>query len=319
MESHSFVGIDASKQTLEVAVEGQRGSLQIANTAQGINAWLRTLRGSSHIGIESTGPYHQLLVRCAIGAGQVVYVLNPKDLSHYMRSLGRRAKTDRLDAQAIARYLAREYQELHPYQLPTAAQAQLEELMQRRRLIVEMQVSLRQSFSTVTAKPRAVARTQRALQALIKEIDERMAQLTTQDPALSAPATRLKSVVGFGPLLSTVMAHVLTRRQYSNGDAFVAYLGMDPRPRDSGQMKGRRFLSKRGPAELRRLLYAAAMSASKTKVWKPIYDRYRARGLASTQTLVIIARKLARVAYSIVKHQTEFKPERLQQPACAKP
>ena len=315
MKSQLFVGIDASKQTLEIAVEGQRGSLPIANTSEAIRGWLRSLAGPSRIGIESTGHYHQLLVRCAIAVGHVIYVLNPKDLSHYMRSLGRRAKTDRLDAQAIARYVAREHEQLHPYQLPTPAQAQLEALMQRRRLIVEMNGSLRQSFSTVSAKPRAVARTQRALQALIKEIDERLAQGIAQDPALSAPAKRLKSVVGFGPLLSTVMAHALTRREFRSSDAFVAYLGLDPRARDSGQIRGQRFLSKRGPAELRRLLYAAAMSASKTKTWKAIYDRYRARGLASTQTLVIIARKLARVAYAIVKHQTVFMPERLQQTA----
>jgi transposase len=304
---------------LEVAVDGQHSTVQLANTLKAIRAWLGGLTEPCRIGIESTGIYHQLLVRCAIGAGHTVYVLNPKDLSHYMRSLGRRAKTDRLDAQAIARYVAREHQDLHPYQLPSELQCRLDELITRRHGVVVMQGSLRQSFTEVKGKPRALARTQRALQALIDEIDARMAHLIAQDPQLAQDAKRLKTVVGFGPLLSAVMAHALRRRDFKNGDAFVAYIGYDPRAQDSGQIKGRRFLSKRGPAQLRRLLYVAAMSASKTKTWRAIYDRYRARGLATTAALVIIARKLARIAFSIVKHGTDFRPELLQQNACAKP
>jgi transposase len=319
MKSTLNIGIDASKETLEVAVDGRGGSIKVGNELKQIKVWLSSLAEPCRIGIESTGHYHQLLVRCAMAMGHTLYVLNPKDLSHYVRSLGRRAKTDRLDAQAIARYVAREYEQLHAYQLPTALQFELDELTQRRRVVVQMQVSLRQSFTEVSRKPRAVARSQRALQALIDEIDGRMASLIAKDPQLTEHAKRLRSVIGFGPLLSTVMTHALTRRSFKNGDAFVAYIGLDPKARDSGQMRGRRFLSKRGPAELRRLLYVAAMSASKTSTWRAIYQRYRDRGLSSTATLVIIARKLARVAFSIVKHHTEFRPELLQKNACAKP
>ena len=88
--------------------------------------------------------------------------------------------------------------------------------------------------------------------------------------------------------------------------------------RDSGQWRGRRFLSKRGPAELRRLLFTAAMSACKTKLWQPFYQRYRARGLSTTAALVILARKLARIAFSIVKHNVDFRPE-LVNVTCAQP
>jgi len=317
MESYLNIGIDASKATLEIAVEGQRRTTSIANTAPAIKAWLGSLSSTCRIGIESTGSYHQLLVRCAMGAGHTVYVLNPKDLSHHMRSQGRRAKTDRLDALGIADYVAREHEHLYPYQLPTALQAQLDELTTRRHGVVAAQISLRQSFAETTLKPYALARTQRALQALVIEMDGRMAKLIATDPQLTQHAKRLKTVVGFGPLLSSVMAHALTRRQFSRGDSFVAYAGLDPRANDSGKMKGRRALTKRGPPELRRLLYVAAMSASRTKLWRPIYERYLARGLASTEAFVIIARKLARIAFSIVKHGTDFRPEQLQQSACA--
>lgn len=319
MNSITFVGVDVSKDTLQIAMHGQSGSVCIANTATGIRHWLKQLVAQAFsIGVESTGQYHRALVRLAIAAGHPVFVLNARDLSHYAASLGRRAKTDHLDAQLIARYLAQEHDHLHPYHLPTALQAELDSLVQRRHVVVTAQVALRQSLQALTPQPRAAARTFRALTALIAELDQRMQTLVTQDPNLATLATHLRTIVGFGPLLSHAMANAMTRHPFANDDAFIAYVGYDPRARDSGQRKGRRFLSKRGPAELRRLLYVAAMSASKTKLWRPFYERYRARGLSSTATLVILARKLARIAFSIVKHGTTFKPELIEN-ACAKP
>lgn len=95
------------------------------------------------------------------------------------------------------------------------------------------------------------------------------------------------------------LVNTLERVHPQSPDAFVAFTGLDPRPMDSGQHRGRRRLSKRGPAEPRRLLYLAAMSTAKTKTWKPIYEHYRAKGLSSTATLVILARRIARTAWKI--------------------
>lgn len=318
MKSPFFVGVDVSKVTLDIAIDDQAASLQVANQSSAVRTWLKQLPAGCHIGVESTGSYHQLVTRLAIAAGHTVYLLNTRDLSHYARALGRRAKTDRLDAQLIARYLAREHTQLHPYRLPTKIQAQLDALIRRRHIVVVTQTSLRQSFASLSSKPRGLARTLRSLQLLIAELDQRMQALITKDPHLAPIAKNLETVVGFGPLLSTTMANAITRHPFKHADAFIAHLGFDPRVRDSGQLRGRRFLSKRGPAEPRRLLYVAAMSASKTKLWRPFYDRYRARGLSSTATLVILARKLARIAFSIVKHGTVFRPELIES-ACAKP
>jgi len=114
------------------------------------------------------------------------------------------------------------------------------------------------------------------------------------------------------------MAHALTRHLFQHADAFIAHAGYDPKPRDSGQKRGRCYLSKRGPAEVRRLPFTAAMSVSKTKLWRPFYQHYRHRGLPSTAALVIWARKLARITFSIVKHGTMFDPARIKT-ACAQP
>jgi len=318
MKSPMFAGIDVAQRTLDIAVEGDSQVHQIDNSSGAIRRWLRSLPEGCAIGLEATGNLHQLLVRAAIAAGRTVYVLNARDLSHYARSLGRRAKTDRLDAQLILRYLQREHEQLHPYQLPSARQAELDELIGRRHRVVRSRGALQQSFATSSRKPRALARTLRALEALIAELDARIQELVAAEDTLRTAATHLRTVVGFGPLLSASMAHAVTRHPFKKADAFIAYIGYDPRVRDSGQWRGRRFLSKRGPAELRRLLFTAAMSASRTQLWQPFYQRYRARGLCTTAALVVLARKLARVAFSIVKHKVDFRPERLKV-ACAQP
>lgn len=318
MKSSRFAGVDVAQRTLDVAQEADAQVRQIDNRLGPIRHWLQSLPEGCAIGVESTGNLHQLLVRAAIAAGRTVYVLNARDLSHYARALGRRAKTDRLDAQLILRYLQREHEHLHPYQLPSARQAELDELIGRRHRVVRAQGALRQSFASSSHCPRALGRTLRALEALIAELDARIQVLVAEEDTLRTAATHLRTVVGFGPLLSASIAHAITRHPFKKADAFIAYIGYDPRVRDSGQWRGRRCLSKRGPAELRRLLFTAAMSACKTKLWQPFYQRYRARGLSTTAALVVLARKLARVAFSIVKHHVDFRPELVKVP-CAQP
>ena len=113
------------------------------------------------------------------------------------------------------------------------------------------------------------------------------------------------------PLVGISLTNTLERIPFRKADAFVAFIGLDPRANDSGHKTGRRRLSKRGPAELRRLLFNAAMSAIKTNVWKPIYQSYRTQGWSTTASLVIIARKIARTAWSIHHYRTTFNPERI--------
>jgi transposase len=299
-------------------MDGEQQVLRIDNTVAAVRRWLKALRVPVRIGVESTGQLHRLLVKEAIASGHTVYLLNARDLAHYARALGRRAKTDRLDALLIARYLAHEHERLHPYQLPSKQQQMLDDLIRRRHKLIVAQGAVRASLSSADLKLRATHRMMAAFKAAVAEIDQRLKALVNADPNLATHASHLYTVVGFGPLLSIALAHALTRRPYRNDDAFIAALGLDPRVRDSGQLRGRRRLSKQGPAELRRLLFTAAMSACKSALWQPFYQRYRARGFTSTAALIIIARKLARIAFSIVKYGTTFQPERLKM-ACVQP
>ncbi|MGO8754296.1 MAG: transposase [Gallionellaceae bacterium] len=90
-------------------------------------------------------------------------------------------------------------------------------------------------------------------------------------------------------------------------DVQLALVIRDPRPDGSGQHRGKRRLSKRGPSELRRLLFLAALSATKAKAWHPLYEHYRGKGLCSTVVLGILARRIARTAWSIYTHRVEMR------------
>ena len=98
------------------------------------------------------------------------------------------------------------------------------------------------------------------------------------------------------------------RGRFASSDAFIAFLGMDLRAKDSGKKNGTRRLSKKGDAEIRRLAHNAAMAACRSPTWKPFYESYLARGLAKTEALVILARKLCRVAFALMKNQSEYQP-----------
>lgn len=300
-----IIGVDVAKATVVIATYGQRQTQELANTATALRAWLSALPAGCAIAVESTGQYHRQLLAQALACGQTVYLLNPREVRHYGQSLGRRAKTDHIDALLIARYLAQEHTELHPYCPPTAAQARIADLMERRHAVVKARTALQQSFEGMEA-PKALGGAMGQLATLLDEIDTAIADAVMTEPALAQLQARLMTVVGFGQLVSAVMANLLARFRFRNSDALIAYIGFDPRARESGSYRGRRILSKRGPAEVRRLLYMAAMSAARTSTWQALYQRYRARGLSATATYVILARKMARIAFAMKKQDLPF-------------
>ena len=110
------VGADVAKDEIVVACAEQSfASRKIYNSRTALLAWLKTLPAGSRIGMESTSTYHELLAELAHKLGFVVYVLNPKDVRHYAKGVGQRGKTDRVDANVVARFVAKENPALHPF------------------------------------------------------------------------------------------------------------------------------------------------------------------------------------------------------------
>ena len=308
------VGVDVAKDAVVVAcAEHSFPVKSVPNQRAPLRAWLKSLPQGSRIGLESTGAYHELLADLAQAQGFTVFLLNPLDTRHYAKAMGTRAKTDRVDAELIARLIAQEHMRLRAYTPPTANQRKLDRLIRRRATIVRLKGTLKLTMRHLGGFAPELKAVVGKLDALLAKIDATMAAIAACSPQHQEAQQRVETIVGVGPVVGISLTNTLERVPFRKADAFVAFTGLDPRANDSGHKAGRRRLSKRGPAELRRLLFNAAMSAIKTTVWKPIYEHYRTQGWSTTASLVIIARKIARAAWSIHHYRTTFHPERITQ------
>lgn len=305
MSARAVFGIDVDKANLTIAQHGLTAVEIVGNRSGAVSKWLARLPAGSVVGVESTSRYHELVVRLAQAAGHTVYVLNPRDVRHYAIGVGRRGKTDRVDALTIARYVAKEREGLHPYLARTDAQQRMHALLQQRSAVRRSLTQLRQALS-------AYGPLDAAFKPLLTQAKVALRTLDRQIRALSAQAGQgvlfrhLMTVPGIGPVIAACVGHHLQRWPLADVNAWVACTGLDPRPNDSGRKVGRRKLSKRGPTDLRQMLFMAAMTFARLPVGKVIAQRYRARGLSSTATYNILARMLARIAFSLQQKGQAF-------------
>ena len=310
MQSALFIGVDVAKDSVMVACSQETFAARtVPNKPAALKNFLQALPAGASIAMEATGSYHQCLADLAHALGLRVYVLNPRDLYHYAKGVGMRAKTDRVDAALIARFLANEGTRLRPYQPATAEQRKIDQLLRRRAKIVTLKTALQLTCAEARSIRTEVNSLLKGFMALLKKIDRQLAELQQAMPDRAQQVARLQTIPGVGPLTACWLANLLDRVKFRNSDALVAFTGMDPRPCDSGQKRGKRRLSKRGPAEGRRLLFNAAMAAARSAVWKQTYTHTREQGWASTEAIMILARKILRIA--LVMHKTEkgFDPQ----------
>jgi len=313
MQSSDFIGIDVAKATLAIATaDATRPTQTLDNNHTAISNWLASVPATACLAFESTGRYHELLATLACARGLPVYLINPRALHHYAKAVHRGAKTDRLDAVLIARYLAHEHAQLRPYTPPSAPVQELLQLQRRRTRLMVTLTSLRQSLADLDVCQTEQHDAVHALQQLIAALDARSAALLAADHARADLARRLATIPGFGPLSSRHCATLLPWLAPPRLSALISYVGLDPRPRDSGTFQGQRKLSKHGPAETRRLLYLAAMAAARySDEWKTLKTQLISRGRSTTEAFCIIARRLLRIAYALYHDGGVYDPAKL--------
>lgn len=307
MQSNPMIhGVDVAKDELFIQCLDQTPLVRLSNSVREIRCWLRKLPKGSIVAMESTGRYHQLLARLAHAAGMQVFVLNAKRLFFYARGLEVRAKTDRVDAGVIARYVAEHGHKLHPWQPAGDVHSRLDELVRRRAVAVVKRESIRQSLGDCKELREEFRKLDRALAAFVHSVDRKIDELLGSDEQLRSARALIGSVIGFGPVGSAALAVLLERVPFATSDALVAYSGWDPRPDDSGRKRGKRRLTKAGPAYLRKQWFMVGFSAARAKALQPMYQALLARGLATTEATVILGRKLLRAAYSVWKTKRPF-------------
>lgn len=307
--SRYIVGVDVAKAELVTATDREDGHEAVVhaipNRAEEITQWLSALPQHSIVAMESSGRYHQLLAQLAHAAGQCVFVLNARDVQLYAKAISARGKTDRLDAGVIARYVREHQGHLQRWQPASGVAERLQCLLDRRVLLTQQRVCMRSSLQDLAELAPAAQMLEQAYSEALAHIDAQVQTLLQQEPALQQGAERLQSITGVGVQAAVRLAALFSRIGFANANAVVAYSGLDPRPNDSGTKRGRRHLSKRGPALLRRQLYLVAFAASHSKVYGATYQKLRER-LSTTEALVALARKLLRVAWAVWRSGQPF-------------
>lgn len=301
-----LVGVDVSKAELVISIDGATPET-LDNEPRAIRRWLKALHGPACLAMEATSIFHMTLAEEAHRRGHTVYLINGYRLNRYRESIGGRAKTDAGDARLLVRYLQREREDLRPWSPPPKAYRLLQGLLRRRATLVQARVAIQQSLQglpTLKASLRALTRQLERIDGLIrKQLVAALATAGWQDQH-----QRCQAIEGIGPITAAALATTFQRGHFSCSDAFIAFIGLDVRVRDSGKHRGRRKLTKQGDPELRRLLYLAAMQAKRQPAWRDFYQRHLDRGLQPVQALNVLARKLARVAFAVMKNETDYVP-----------
>ena len=303
-----IIGVDVAKSWLDICDAEQGEATRIDNTGKGIDTWLRSLSAPARIAVEATNRYHERFVEQADAQGHRVYVIDAFRLSRYRDAVGHRAKTDRCDAELLARYLQQEHEHLRRWKPRDPRQARLWRLLKRRATLVQTKTRLRQSLADIGALDDAAQDLISHCQRLIGKVDREL-QLQARQLGWQPDLQRSRDVPGLGPTTSVALVAAFYRHNFRSADAFVAFLGLDVRVRDSGRFRGRRKLTKKGDPEIRRLLYNAAMAGCRDPHWNPYYQSLRDRGISGTAALMILARKMVRVCYALLQKQVSFNRE----------
>ncbi len=307
MES-TIVGIDVSKQQLDIALRPSGETFAVARDAAGLDQLTARLKGlMPHIvALEATGGYETIAAAALAAAGLPVAVVNPAQVRAFAKALGKRAKTDPIDAAVIAHFA--EAVKLAPRAVPDDATQLLADLVARRRQIVEMigAESQRLQRARTSSLKKSI---ERLITALKKELSS--ADGDIDDAIRSCPAWRekeelLTSVPGVGPVISSTLVALLPELGTLSRKQIAALAGLAPFTRQSGQWRGRSLIGG-GRGVVRTVLFMGAQVAKRhNPILKAFFDRLVAAGKPKMVALIAVARKLLTILNAIVRDQKSW-------------
>lgn len=305
--SSVVVGIDVAKAHVDVSVLGASLDAQRFNNDDeahsALAAGLKPL-GVTLVVMEATGGYEAALACSLQAAGLPVAVVNPRQARDFAKSMGRLAKTDRIDARMLAEFAAvlvrRDDLASLIRPLADAQQQALAAMVTRRRQLVTMMLSERQRLQLAIAVVRPSI--EAMIEAIRKQLDDVEAQMVSHVQAHYAELDKLlRSASGIGPVASATLIADLPELGKLNRREIAALVGVAPMANDSGNTKGRRRVQG-GRFEIRRVLYMATLTAARhNPAIKTFYDRLLAAGKLPKVALVACMRKLLTTLNAMVK------------------
>lgn len=297
-----YIGIDISKDHLDVFDGTAR---RIANTPEAIAALLAELADPRLVLFEATGRYDRHLQQGLIAAGIGFVRVNPLHARAFARATGQLAKTDSIDA----RLLAGMAQALTPTPQPPPDPERLElaDLHRRRGQLVSFrQMERTRLHAASPAIAAGIASHLSWLTTQIQALEQQIAALIERSASLSLACCLLRSIPGIGPVTAAALLALMPELGRRTGKTIAALGGLAPINRDSGRYRGHRSIAG-GRAEVRRALYMAAVTASRSSSgFAATFKALRRKGKAPKLALIAVARKLLVAANAILKSQQPF-------------
>ncbi len=308
-DSSVFVGIDVSKEELDIATNENGKGWMVSNDVAGIATLTTQLQSLQPelIVVESTGGYEAPLVAELYAIGLPIARVNPGRVREFAKSVGQLAKTDQIDARVLVRFA----QAVHPavVQLPSAETQALAALVGRRRQLIEMLTAEKNRLGTAPLSvqeriEKHLAWLQSELQALNQEIEDEI----DRHPGWQSQTDILRSAPGIGGVTAMTMIAELPELGQLNRKQIAALVGIAPVNRDSGRKRGKRR-TQGGRAQVRSVLYMATLTATRhNPVIRSFYQRLLANGKEKKVALVACMRKLLTILNALLKQHRPWCP-----------
>jgi transposase len=306
--SQVICGVDVSSDELEACIIGKDNKAHLLqdkfrNSKRGIKGllfWLKHHRVELVV-MEASGGYEQNLKEGLRGSGIKSRVVNPAQVRHFARGIGKRAKTDRIDAQVIARF--GQVVKLDESQELSHVELELKELIKRREELKEMSVAEKNRLRLAQGvKRRSIKRVIKVLEKEIELIDAKLKELSQKDKRIKHKIQLLKKHKGVGFTTAVGLIALLPELGKINRKQVGALAGVSPFNRESGKWKGKSFITG-GRARVRKILYMSALVAIRfNKRLKELYQRLLASGKAKKVALVAVMRKLVVICNATLKY-----------------
>ena len=304
-----YVGIDVSKDRLDVAVYGKDKVSSFRNDEEGIEQTVKRLKELSPalVVLEATGGIEMPVAASLGAAGVPVAVVNPRQTRDFGKATGKLAKTDVMDAKMLAHFASAVHPE--PKALPDATVQEFAAILARRRQLVEMLVAERNRSCTAIKPVRERIRKHIAwLKQELDSTDKDLDQAVRGSPLWREKDDLLQSVPGVGPVLSSTLLGQLPELGTLNRKKIAALVGVAPLNRDSGKFRGKRSVWG-GRASVRTALYMSTLVATRyNPVIKAFYQRLCAAGKLKKVALTACMRKLLSILNAMVRNRTRWSP-----------
>lgn len=303
----NFIGIDIGKATFVAACHGQKTTQEYANNLAGITSFIndnKALLPDALVVLETTGGYEQLLLDRLTAKGFRVHRANTRKVKNFVRSYSDGAKTDRLDALALARYGAERHVSLGLYEPPSAVQRQLTELARRRLDLKKMAVVEKNRLQApgTTFSRKSIQTMIQAITAELASITAQMQRLAEQDDALKTKQNALLAIPGIGEVTALNLLILLPELGHLNRREIASLCGLAPRANDSGQCTGYRRTG-HGRDDVKPALFMAAMAARRSKsALGAYYENLTGRGKKPMVALTALMRKIIVIANAKITH-----------------